>query len=111
MSNGPVTSGLAKAKAWWKSKTIIGIIIMVAQPILGLFGVDLDLGNVIESVFLEGEALAGMADQLWDLATELFGAILATYGRLKAKVGIKGAANSFDGPIGGGGSNPKGGNG
>jgi hypothetical protein len=104
MSNSPVTDIVGKAKAWWQSKTFIGIIIMIINPALKLFGIDLDVGDVADTVFTEAEGIAAQADSIWGMVVTAVGALVAAWGRITAKVGIKGAAQY--GPIKGGGSNP-----
>lgn len=96
-----VSDLVSEGKAWWKSKTIIGILIMIANPALKLFGIDLDVADVADVAFAEAEGLATQVDSIWGSVVTLFGAVLATWGRLSAKMQIK--------SIGGGGQNSTGG--
>ena len=86
----PVSDVVDKAKAWWKSKTFIGIIIMVINPLFKLFGLDFDLGGTADVVLDEAGDIATQADSIWGGLVSLFGAVLAAWGRLKAKLPIKG---------------------
>jgi|GEM_PF-2573035 len=88
---GPVTDTITKAKAWWKSKTIIGTIIALIPMLVKLVNPELtvDIDGALEAGWEGVDLLANAADELWVKITHLFGAVLAIYGRIKAKVGIK----------------------
>ena len=64
---------MIEEKPWYLSKTIWGALIAVAASVLGVGGVDFDLG-----------AQAQLAEALVQLAGAS-GAILAIYGRLTAR--------------------------
>lgn len=63
-----------ETKAWWQSKTILGIAIMVLAQILKLTKVDIATEELTSIVYL---------------AAETFGASLAIYGRVKARKAIR----------------------
>ena len=63
-----------ETKAWWQSKTILGITIMLLAQILKLAKVDLATEELTQIVYLVAETL---------------GASLAIYGRVKARKAIK----------------------
>jgi uncharacterized membrane protein len=63
-----------EAKTWWQSRTILGIVIMLAAQVLKYFKVDLASEELTQMVYLAAETL---------------GASLAIYGRVKARKQIK----------------------
>lgn len=63
-----------ETKAWWQSRTILGIVIMVVAQVLKYLKVDLATEELTQIVYL---------------AAETFGASLAIYGRVKARKAIK----------------------
>jgi hypothetical protein len=72
-----------KAKAWWESKTIWGIIIAVAPVIASIFGIDLKelvTDNVNDTV--------NTANSLWNEAITIVGVVVAWWGRVKARTKI-----------------------
>lgn len=80
-----------KGKAWYQSKTIIGVIIAaggaVAQMIWPESGVDPQA--VVDVIVEDGEGIAQHADNIWFSLVEGFGLLMATWGRIKAHTGIK----------------------
>lgn len=92
------SNAVSKAKSWYKSKTFIGIIILIVNPALKLFGIDFDLGDVAETTLDEAANVATYLDSIWARMVEAFGAILASYGRIKAKVPILGFGLGGDEP-------------
>lgn len=63
-----------ETKAWWQSRTIIGIVVMVLAQVLKWFKVDI------------------VNEELTDIVTiamEFIGAALAVYGRVKARKSIR----------------------
>lgn len=88
---GKVTDKVDEAKAWWKSKTIIGTILMFLPALIKMIwpNSEIDVQGTVDEVWLGSNELAGYADSIWASVTSLIGAALAIYGRLKAKVGIK----------------------
>ena len=85
---GNLQDGVASAKAWWQSKTIIGILIAFIPTIVKAINPELtlDLGGIAEEGFGAAEQIAEAGDQLWVTLTTLFGSLLAVWGRIKAKV-------------------------
>ena len=63
-----------ETKPWWQSRTILGIVIMVAAQVLKYLKVDLANEELTQIVYLLAETL---------------GASLAIYGRVKARKAIK----------------------
>jgi hypothetical protein len=63
-----------ETKAWWQSRTILGIVIMVVAQVLKYLKVDLATEELTQIVYL---------------AAETFGASLAIYGRVRARKAIK----------------------
>lgn len=88
---GDISDKVQDAKAWWESKTIIGTIIMVIPIILNIILPDLeiDLNGAVDEVWTLGESLAEYADSIWAQLQSILGFVLAVYGRIKAKVGIR----------------------
>ena len=86
-----ISQHVEDAKAWWKSKTIIGTILMVIPIILKMIlpEYELDLSGAVDEAWLGAEELAVYADSFWAQLQAAFGAVLAIYGRIKAKVGIR----------------------
>lgn len=65
---------MIEEKAWWQSRTIIGIVVMLLAQVLKWFNVD-----------IVNEELTDMVT----LAMESIGAALAIYGRVKARKAIR----------------------
>lgn len=63
-----------ETKPWWQSRTILGIVIMVAAQVLKYLKVDLATEELTQIVYLAAETL---------------GASLAIYGRVKARKAIR----------------------
>jgi hypothetical protein len=63
-----------EAKAWWQSRTIIGVVVLLLAQVLKLLKVDI----VNEELTL-----------LVTLALDTLGATLAIYGRVKARKAIR----------------------
>lgn len=79
------------AKSWYQSKTIIGVILTFIPTIVRLINPELtlDIEGVVEEGFTGAEAIANTVDQIWVQAVELFGVVLAVWGRIKAKVKLR----------------------
>ena len=86
-----VEEGFNKAKAWWKSKTIIGVIITALSYLIQVVfpEVQVDLQGATDEIANSGGEIAQGVDTLWTQMGMVFGSILALYGRVKAKAGIK----------------------
>lgn len=63
-----------ETKAWWQSRTILGIVIMVAAQVLKYLKVDIANEELTQIVYLAAETL---------------GASLAIWGRVKARKAIR----------------------
>lgn len=87
---GDITDAVGTAKSWYKSKTIIGVVLAFIPTILKLINPEwtLDLEGVIEEGFMGAEVVAHNADKIWVTLLEVFGTLLAIWGRIKAKVQI-----------------------
>lgn len=75
-------------KAWYQSKTIIGVIIAALGVVLKIFWPDVDLDGAVGEVMDSSDEIATAADDIWFNLTTGFGLILAFWGRLKAKMPI-----------------------
>jgi len=88
---GNLQDGVTNAKAWYQSKTIIGILVAFIPTIVKAINPELtlDLGGIADDGFEAAELVAQTGDQLWVQLTEVFGTLLAIWGRIKAKVVLK----------------------
>lgn len=84
----PVSDGFNKAKAWWKSRTIFGILLVAVSTIVKTFLPETDIAGGVEEVLNADEVASGF-DQVWATAGQALGLVVALWGRFKAKVGIK----------------------
>lgn len=89
MSKTPIQDNWNKAKAWYKSKTIIGILIAAIGAALNFFFPEVDLTGAVDTVIESGDELAQGIDSIYAQVLQVFGLILALWGRIKAKVPIK----------------------
>ena len=89
-----ISDKVGSAKAWWKSKTIIGTILMVIPMLIKIIAPEseIDVTGAIDTAWEGAGGLAAYADSTWAQVQEAVGFVVAIYGRLKADVGIKGAA-------------------
>lgn len=89
---GPITDKVENAKSWWKSKTIIGTIIALIPMLVKLINPEwtVDIDGAVYAGWEGVDLLANAADEIWVKITQIFGTVLAIYGRIKAKVGIAG---------------------
>lgn len=85
---GNLQDGVANAKAWYQSKTIIGILVAFIPTILRAINPELvlDLDGIANDGFEAAELVAQTGDQLWVTIAEVLGTLLAIWGRIKAKV-------------------------
>jgi len=88
---GNIQDKVGQAKAWYLSKTIIGVVISFIPTIVKFFKPELvvDVDSIVADGFEGAELIAQNADAMWAQLTTLFGALLAIYGRIKAHMGIK----------------------
>lgn len=91
MSETPVTDKWTEAKAWYKSKTIIGVIIALAGTAVKLIWPEtpIDVEGAVDVVIESGDSLATGIDSMYGTAMELFGLAMAAWGRFKAHTSIK----------------------
>ena len=88
---GDVKDVVQKAKAWWQSKTIIGTVLMILPTIIRLIfpESEVDVQGAIDEAWSIADNVAEFADSAWSSILEIVGFVVAVYGRIKAKVGIK----------------------
>jgi len=88
-----ISDKVSDAKAWWKSKTIIGTILMVIPMLIKIISPEseIDVTGAVDTAWEGAGGLAAYADSVWAQVQEGVGFAIAIYGRLKADVGIKGA--------------------
>lgn len=89
---GNIQDKVGQAKAWYTSKTIIGVVISFIPTIIKFIKPELvvDVEALVTDGFEGAELVAQNADAIWAQLVTLFGALLAIYGRIKASIGIKG---------------------
>jgi len=73
-----------KAKAWWESRAVWGIIIIIVPQLLKLVGVDSDT-VIVENV----NDIVQTINLNWNEASAIIGSIIALWGRVKARTKIK----------------------
>ena len=85
-----VTGVVQDAKAWWKSKTIIGAILAVIPMLARIINpeLEIDASGMVDEVWAGGEEVAGYVDSVWATLQTALGTVLVVWGRIKAKVGI-----------------------
>ena len=88
---GNLQDGVANAKAWYQSKTIFGVVFAFIPTILRFINPELvlDLDGVVADGFEAAETVAVAGDHVWATAMEVVGALIAIWGRVKAKVKLK----------------------
>ena len=88
---GNLDDKVQSAKAWYQSKTIIGVITAFIPTILKLINPELvlDIDGVVAEGFTGAEVIAQTGDQLWATLTTVGGTLLAIWGRMKANVKLK----------------------
>lgn len=88
---GIIEDKVESAKKWWQSKTIIGTLIAIIPTIVRMIKPEfaLDLDGIVNEAWTGVDVIASTADQMWAIALQAFGALLAIYGRIVAKVKIK----------------------
>jgi len=88
---GTITDKVEGAKSWWKSKTIIGTLLMFLPALIKMIWPhsQVDVQGAVDEVWSGATELANYGDSIWAGVTSIIGAALAIYGRIKAKVGIK----------------------
>lgn len=88
--NGVVSNRFNDFKSWYKSKTIIGLIISsISGVVFALSDGAVDVAGAANEVLSGGEDISLAADQVIASVMFLVGQATAVWGRLKAKVGLK----------------------
>lgn len=84
---GEILDKYQEAKAWYNSKTIIGVIIAAVGAIISAFWPELgfDLVEKVEVVEGELDPIAEAVDVTWGSILSLWGLVQAAYGRVVAK--------------------------
>ena len=85
---GLVLNGFEDFKEWYKSKTIIGIIIAAVSSVIAAFYPNIDVQGSVNEV-LNADTIVQGLDGIWATVGQVVGLALALWGRIKAKVGIK----------------------
>ena len=87
----PVSDVFEKGKAWYQSRTIIGVIITLVGTVLSAVKPEwaIDFAGVTEVVLEDGKTIAKEADSIWASVLTLVGILTTTWGRIKAKTPIK----------------------
>ena len=87
---GKVSDKVAEFKAWYKSKTIIGLIISsISGVVYALTDGNVDVAGTVDGAMTGADELATGADNIIASVMFFVGQAVAVYGRLKAKVGLK----------------------
>ena len=88
---GNLDDKVQNAKAWYQSKTIIGVVLAFIPTILKLINPELvlDAEGIIDDGFEGAQTIAQNADALWAQVLTVGGSLLAIWGRIKAKVKLK----------------------
>lgn len=86
---GEILEKFGQFKAWYKSKTIIGLVISsISGVVFALSNGQVDVAGAVDASMTGAEELATSADNLWTSVTFFIGQALAVYGRVVAKVGL-----------------------
>ena len=64
---GTISEKVGQAKSWWKSKTIIGTILMIIPMFLTIVAPEsnIDVSGAIDTAWEGAEGLATYADSIW----------------------------------------------
>lgn len=87
---GKISEKVAEFKAWYKSKTIIGLVISsISGVVYALTDGSVDVAGTVDSAMAGADELATGVDNVIASVMFFVGQAVAVYGRLKAKVGLK----------------------
>jgi len=87
---GKGTEIVQNFKAWYKSKTIIGLAISsISGVVFALTSGKVDVQGAVDTAMTGADELANSADNIVAGVMFFVGQAIAVYGRLKAKVGLK----------------------
>ena len=77
-------------KSWYKSKTIIGLVISsISGVVFALSDGSVDIAGATNEALSGGQEVAESADKVISGVIFFVGQAIALWGRLKAKVGLK----------------------
>lgn len=86
---GKVTEKVEQFKAWYKSKTIIGLAISsVSGIVFAMTSGKVDVQGAVDTAMGGADDLASGADNIIAGVMFFVGQAIAVYGRFKAKVGL-----------------------
>lgn len=87
---GQIQDKVTEFKAWYKSKTIIGLIISsISGVVYALTNGSVDVAGAVDATMTGADELATGADEIISAVMFFVGQAVAVFGRLKAKVGLK----------------------
>ena len=87
---GKVSDKVAEFKAWYKSNTIIGLVISsISGVVYALTEGNVDVAGAVDGAMTGADELATGADEVIASVMFFIGQAVAVYGRLKATVGLK----------------------
>ena len=87
---GKVSDKVSEFKAWYKSKTIIGLVISsISGVVYALTNGSVDVAGAVDATMTGADELATGADEVISTVMFFVGQAVAVYGRLKAKVSLK----------------------
>jgi len=87
---GKVSDKVSEFKSWYKSKTIIGLVISsISGVVYALTNGSVDVAGAVDSTMTGADELATGADEVISAVMFFVGQAVAVYGRLKAKIGLK----------------------
>ena len=91
MSTTPVSDVFNKGKAWYQSKTIIGVIISAIGALINAFKPEwgFNLGETVTDGIDTADSVAQAADVGYGVIMEIVGLATAFYGRIVAKSKIE----------------------
>jgi hypothetical protein len=86
---GNISEGVQSAKVWWKSNTVVGMILFIIPTIVKLINPELtiDASAGADEVFNQANQLAEHADAAWVVISNSLGSILVALGIRKAAGG------------------------
>lgn len=90
MKENQVQEKFNEFKQWYQSKTIIGLVISsISGVVFALTQGQVDVQGATTELIAGAEEVAVGADQVITSVTFVIGQVIALWGRLTAKVGIK----------------------
>jgi hypothetical protein len=90
MKENQVQEKFNEFKQWYQSKTIIGLVISsISGVVFALTQGQVDVQGATTELIAGAEEVAVGADQVISSVTFVIGQVIALWGRLTAKVGIK----------------------